>query len=118
MAENEDDRIQNDMTMKLVGFLTAGEFYGSGGEMSPQEAEASGNLALALIPDITTQGRMTPEEAGRRISQEMTAHMLRLLATFAFVFGELAEVHDAGSEMTTAELLRTLAMNAAQDNDK
>lgn len=112
MNQDDSDRAQDDLTKRLIGFLTGARALSHDEEADDAFLEAVGKFAQDLMPNFTITGQMTSEELSSRISQEMLTHMVRLLSSFAFVFGELADVNDSPLEMPTAELLQKLAMRS------
>jgi hypothetical protein len=115
MTQDDSDRAQDDLTQRLIGFLSGARVLSHAGDEEAEDAflAAVGNFAMELTPNFTVTGQMTNDELSSRISQEVLAHTTRLLSAVAFVFGELAEVNDSALEMSSAEVLQTLAANIA-----
>lgn len=116
MTEEESDQTQDQLTQRLIGFLTGARELGDSEEAEDAFIETVGAFAKDLMPDFTVAGRMTQEELAERISEGMTAHMIRLLSAVAFLFGELADVNDSSLEMSTAEVLQTISANIRSQN--
>ncbi|MFE4658135.1 hypothetical protein ACFRFJ_15800 [Streptomyces hydrogenans] len=99
-------------TQNLIGLLTSALNHSLEEGADRTYLEAYGQFGLNLMPVIQIPRPMPWPEALNYINRDVSQHTLKLVTAFAFIFSELAEVHDSGSKMTTAEVLRRLALNA------
>ncbi|TLS40860.1 hypothetical protein FE633_39150 [Streptomyces montanus] len=78
-----------------------------------------GRLVTEVFPPVEVPVDATPAEAGQAVVDALMPAAISLVGAFAFVFSELAEVHDTGrSDITSTELLRTLALRLSnRDSD-
>jgi hypothetical protein len=84
-----------------------------------------GRLVTEVFPSVEVPGDATPAEAGQAVVDALMPAAISLVGAFAFLFSELADVHDTGrSEIKSTDLLRTLALrlsttdsNAGPDAD-
>ncbi|MFD5326837.1 MULTISPECIES: hypothetical protein [unclassified Streptomyces] len=114
MTDQDPDDIRP-ITLDLIGLLTSVINQGVE-EPEPEYMEAFGSFAVNLMPTIEIPGPMTAEQLSDRLSAEMTKHTIKLLSAFAFVFSELGRIHDEGVQMTTAEVLRQLSLDASRED--
>lgn len=114
------DPLDDPITQDLIGFLTGIiEMRNDDGALEDESlVEAVGTLAAHLMPSsFTISGQMSGKELGRRISSELSGHMLRLVASFGYLFAELAEANDREQDTKTADLLREISLEIRRRND-
>lgn len=116
---------QNEMVLRAIGILTESHnMFAALNEDVDADYETNGvigHLFNDAFPTITIPGDATPAEAGEAVAKAAVTTSVQLVSAFAFLFSELAEVHDAGrSDIKTADLLRELALrfSNAQRNEE
>jgi hypothetical protein len=103
---------EQEMLSRVIGVLTqSGQWYRDihrdphGHE--PADGRVVGELVAELLDGALPAGLSEEEE------RELRRSTARLVSVFAFVFHQLAEVHDAGrSDTSSSELLQQLALKA------
>lgn len=101
---------EQQMLLKVIGVLTqSGQWHRDihrdpvGHE--PADSSVVGELVTELVAGAMPTGLSDHEE------RELKRSTARLVSVFAFVFHELAEVHDTGrTDTSSAELLQQLAL--------
>ncbi|MFD9603335.1 hypothetical protein [Streptomyces sp. NPDC059970] len=118
---DETDPLTDPITQDLIGVLTGIiEMRSSDSPIEDETFLATvGTLITQLMPsDFTISGKMTSEELGQRISEELSGHMVRLFACFGYLFAELAEANDSPTDTSTAELLHEISLEIKQRNEE
>ncbi|MFF6996410.1 hypothetical protein ACFY93_15870 [Streptomyces sp. NPDC008313] len=78
-----------------------------------------GSLVTEVFPSVEVPADAGPAEAGQAVADAYLPATISLVGAFAFLFSELAEVHDAGrTDITTAELLQNLALRLSQADEE
>ncbi|MCX5206456.1 hypothetical protein OG897_34245 [Streptomyces sp. NBC_00237] len=103
---------EQEMLSRVIGVLTqSGQWYRDihrdphGHE--PADGRVVGELVAELLDGALPTGLSEEEE------RELRRSTARLVSVFAFVFHQLAEVHDTGrGDTSSSELLQQLALKA------
>ena len=78
-----------------------------------------GRLVTEVFPVVEVPGDAGPAEAGQAVADAYLPATISLVGAFAFLFSELADVHDAGrTDITTADLLQDLALRMSRAVDE
>ncbi|MFE9680083.1 hypothetical protein ACFYXC_07985 [Streptomyces sp. NPDC002701] len=122
---------QSEIILRAIGVLTeTQEMVRRLNEETEVDIDAGeaqlGRLVTEVFPSVEVPGDATPAEAGQAVVDALMPAAISLVGAFAFLFSELADVHDTGrSEIKSTELLRTLALrlsttdsNAGPDADR
>ncbi|MGP4045788.1 hypothetical protein [Streptomyces sp. 2A115] len=117
---------QSEIILRAIGVLTETQEMvrrlNEEAEVDIDAGEAQlGRLVTEVFPSVEVPGDATPAEAGQAVVDALMPAAISLVGAFAFLFSELAEVHDTGrTDIKSTELLRTLALrlsNTATDTD-
>jgi len=77
-----------------------------------------GRLVTEVFPSIEIPADSSVEEAAEATIAALMPVTISLVGAFAFLFSELAEVHDAGrTDIKTADLLQHLALRLSSSGD-
>lgn len=114
---------QNEVILRAIGILTESRTLH---EAMTRDAEADyrlddsiGTLFNEMLPTVTVPSDATPKQAGDLVAQASVACTVRIMSAFAFLFSELASVHDAGrTDIGTADLLRQIALRLSEEPDE
>ena len=110
---------QSEIILRAIGVLTETQEMvrrlNEDVEVDIDAGEAQlGRLVTEVFPSVEVPGDATPAEAGQAVIDALMPAAISLVGAFAFLFSELAEVHDTGrSEIKSTELLRTLALRVS-----
>lgn len=78
-----------------------------------------GRLVTEVFPTVEVPGDAGPAEAGQAVADAYLPATISLVGAFAFLFSELADIHDAGrTDITTADLLQDLALRMSRATDE
>ncbi|MFI6080200.1 hypothetical protein ACIBBB_04285 [Streptomyces sp. NPDC051217] len=108
----------NQALLRAIGILTQGKRWA---DASPEDIEAEiaesspiAQLLSDFLPPIPIPPDAAPHEVLRAVSEALTPAVANLTGAFAFIYSELAQVHDAGrTDIKSADLLRDLALRYA-----
>lgn len=109
----------NEIVLRAIGVLTkTGEWYKTLDQDVDAELEDEGQPIEGLIqdvfPNVEIPAGVDPVQAARTVIDAAVPAMMELLGAFAYLFSELAAVHDGGrSDIKTADLLRELGLRMA-----
>jgi hypothetical protein len=117
---------QNEVVLRAIGILTeAQNMFAALNEDPDADYELSPAFATLInevLPTVLVPEDASPREAAETAAQAVAASALQLVHAFAFLFSELADVHDAGhSDIKSADLLQDLALRFShppQDEDE
>ncbi|WP_221356985.1 hypothetical protein [Streptomyces beigongshangae] len=107
---------QSEIILRAIGVLTETQEMvrrlNEETEIDLDAGEAQlGRLVTEVFPSVEVPGDATPAEAGQAVIDALMPAAISLVGAFAFLFSELADVHDTGrSDVKSTELLRTLAL--------
>ncbi|BCL25970.1 hypothetical protein ACFFS2_15560 [Streptomyces aurantiacus] len=107
---------QSEIILRAIGVLTETQEMvrrlNGDAEVDIDAGEAQlGRLVTEVFPAVEVPGDATPAEAGQAVVDSLMPAAISLVGAFAFLFSELADIHDTGrSEIKSTELLRTLAL--------
>ncbi|MEV0222810.1 hypothetical protein [Streptomyces sp. NPDC050704] len=107
---------QSEIILRAIGVLTETQEMvrrlNEEAEVDIDAGEAQlGRLVTEVFPSVEVPGDATPAEAGQAVIDALMPAAISLVGAFAFLFSELAEVHDTGrTDIKSTELLRTLAL--------
>jgi len=107
---------QSEIILRAIGVLTETQEMvrrlNEEAEVDIDAGEAQlGRLVTEVFPSVEVPGDATPAEAGQAVIDALMPAAISLVGAFAFLFSELADVHDTGrSEIKSTELLRALAL--------
>jgi len=77
-----------------------------------------GQLVTEVFPTVEVPGDAGPAEAGQAVADAYLPATISLVGAFAFVFSELAEIHDSGrNDISTADLLQDLALRMSRGGE-
>lgn len=109
---DERDVLTDPITRDLIGVLTGCiEMRKSDGAIEDEAfLGALGTLVKQVMPSFTISGTMTSEELNRRLNDELSGHLMRMVSCFGYLFVELAETNDSLVETSTADLLREISL--------
>ncbi|MFD7712153.1 hypothetical protein ACFV6E_37040 [Streptomyces sp. NPDC059785] len=81
-------------------------------------ANQLGALVTEAFPTVEVPADAGPAEAGQAVADAYLPAAVSLVGAFAFLFSELAEVHDSGrTDISSADLLQDLALRMSQADD-
>jgi hypothetical protein len=87
-------------------------------DLDPAESQL-GSLVTEVFPTVEVPADAGPTEAGQAVADAYLPAAISLVGAFAFLFSELADVHDAGrTDVTTAALLQDLALRLSRATDE
>ncbi|MDT0467054.1 hypothetical protein [Streptomyces gibsoniae] len=106
---------QTEVVLRVIGILTESQrMYAAVNEdveADYQTSGAIGELFNEVFPSVAIPVGATPQEAGEAVAHAAVATTIKLTGAFAFLFSELAAVHDDGrSDIKSEDLLRELAL--------
>jgi hypothetical protein len=107
---------QSEIILRAIGVLTETQEMvrrlNGDVEVDIDAGEAQlGRLVTEVFPAVEVPGDATPAEAGQAVVDSLMPAAISLVGAFAFLFSELADIHDTGrSDIKSTELLRTLAL--------
>ncbi|MGW2286265.1 hypothetical protein OHA74_08980 [Streptomyces phaeochromogenes] len=113
---------QSEIILRAIGVLTETQEMvrrlNEDVEVDIDAGEAQlGRLVTEVFPSVEVPGDATPAEAGQAVIDALMPAAISLVGAFAFLFSELAEVHDTGrTEIKSTELLRTLALRLSNSD--
>ncbi|KAA0921295.1 MULTISPECIES: hypothetical protein [Streptomyces] len=115
---------QSEIILRAIGVLTETQEMvrrlneDTAADMDAGEAQL-GRLVTEVFPTVEVPGDATPAEAGQAVVDALMPAAISLVGAFAFLFSELAEVHDTGrSEIKSTDLLRALALRLSRPDDE
>ena len=114
---------QSEIILRAIGVLTeTQEMVRRLNEESDVDTDIGdaqlGRLVTEVFPPVEVPADATPAEAGQAVIDALMPAAISLVGAFAFLFSELAEVHDTGrSDITSTELLQTLALRLSNRDD-
>ncbi|MEU4167824.1 hypothetical protein AB0F46_13165 [Streptomyces sp. NPDC026665] len=74
-----------------------------------------GALVTEVFPRVEVPGDAGPAEAGQAVADAYLPAAISLVGAFAFLFSELADLHDSGrTDVKTADLLQDLALRMSR----
>ncbi|MCX4405292.1 hypothetical protein ACFV8Z_32330 [Streptomyces sp. NPDC059837] len=74
-----------------------------------------GALVTEVFPRVEVPGDAGPAEAGQAVADAYLPATISLVGAFAFLFSELADLHDSGrTDVKTADLLQDLALRMSR----
>ncbi|MFI6340562.1 hypothetical protein [Streptomyces sp. NPDC050535] len=74
-----------------------------------------GALVTEVFPRVEVPSDAGPAEAGQAVADAYLPATISLVGAFAFLFSELADVHDSGrTDVKTADLLQDLALRMSR----
>ncbi|MFC7260055.1 MULTISPECIES: hypothetical protein [Streptomyces] len=74
-----------------------------------------GALVTEVFPRVEVPADAGPAEAGQAVADAYLPAAISLVGAFAFLFSELADIHDSGrTDIKTADLLRDLALRMSR----
>ncbi|MFB7998146.1 hypothetical protein ACFC4G_35630 [Streptomyces sp. NPDC056002] len=77
-----------------------------------------GRLVTEVFPSIEIPAESSVQEAAEATVAALMPVTISLVGAFAFLFSELAEVHDSGrTDIKTADLLQHLALRLSSSDD-
>ncbi|MFD0305866.1 hypothetical protein [Streptomyces sp. NPDC059517] len=107
---------QSEIILRAIGVLTETQEMvrrlNEDTEVDIDAGEAQlGRLVTEVFPSVEVPGDATPAEAGQAVIDALMPAAISLVGAFAFLFSELADVHDTErTEIKSTDLLRTLAL--------
>ncbi len=107
---------QSEIILRAIGVLTETQEMvrrlNGDAEVDIDAGEAQlGRLVTEVFPAVEVPGDATPAEAGQAVVDSLMPAAISLVGAFAFLFSELADIHDTGrTDIKSTELLRTLAL--------
>jgi hypothetical protein len=113
---------QSEIILRAIGVLTETQEMvrrlNEEVEIDIDAGEAQlGRLVTEVFPSVEVPGDATPAEAGQAVIDALMPAAISLVGAFAFLFSELAEVHDTGrSDIKSTDLLRTLALRLSNSD--
>ncbi|MEU5340137.1 MULTISPECIES: hypothetical protein [unclassified Streptomyces] len=115
---------QSEIILRAIGVLTETQEMvrrlNEDVEVDIDAGEAQlGRLVTEVFPSVEVPGDATPAEAGQAVVDALMPAAISLVGAFAFLFSELAEVHDTGRiDIKSTELLRGLALRLSNSNTR
>ncbi|MFC9843621.1 hypothetical protein ACFWFF_36455 [Streptomyces sp. NPDC060223] len=74
-----------------------------------------GALVTEVFPRVEVPADAGPAEAGQAVADAYLPATISLVGAFAFLFSELADLHDSGrTDVKTADLLQDLALRMSR----
>lgn len=74
-----------------------------------------GALVTEVFPRVEVPSDAGPAEAGQAVADAYLPATISLVGAFAFLFSELADLHDSGrTDVKTADLLQDLALRMSR----
>ena len=74
-----------------------------------------GALVTEVFPRVEVPADAGPAEAGQTVADAYLPATISLVGAFAFLFSELADLHDSGrTDVKTADLLQDLALRMSR----
>jgi hypothetical protein len=110
---DEIDPLTDPIARNLIGVLTGCiEMRKSDGPIEDDAfLRTLGELVTQVMPSFTISGsQMTSEQISKRLNDELSAHLMRLVGCFGYLFVELAEANDSAQRTTTADLLSEISL--------
>lgn len=109
---DEIDPLADPITRDLIGVLAGCIEMRKSDDPIEDETflQAFGELVTQVMPSFTISGQMTSDELSRRLNDELSSHLMRLVACFGYLFAELAEANDSAQETATADLLSEISL--------
>ncbi|MFJ8934558.1 hypothetical protein ACIRL0_02435 [Streptomyces sp. NPDC102365] len=107
---------QSEIILRAIGVLTETQEMvrrlNEDTEVDIDAGEAQlGRLVTEVFPSVEVPGDATPAEAGQAVVDALMPAAISLVGAFAFLFSELADVHDTQrTEIKSTDLLRALAL--------
>ncbi|MFD6286280.1 hypothetical protein [Streptomyces sp. NPDC060205] len=107
---------QSEIILRAIGVLTETQEMvrrlNEDTEVDIDAGEAQlGRLVTEVFPSVEVPGDATPAEAGQAVIDALMPAAISLVGAFAFLFSELADIHDTErTEIKSTDLLRTLAL--------
>ncbi|MGW6462587.1 hypothetical protein [Streptomyces rubiginosohelvolus] len=115
--EDDIDPLGDPLTRDIIGVLT-GAITARQDESSVDDEQFTstlGTLVTQLMPqNLTIRAGTTAEQAAQEIAKDLSAHMVRLVTCFTFLFSELAETNDGAMQISTAEFLQQMSLEIDQ----
>ncbi|MEU6663446.1 hypothetical protein [Streptomyces sp. NPDC046821] len=114
---------QSEIILRAIGVLTETQEMvrrlSQNEEPDIDTAESQlGRLVTEVFPSIEIPAEASVEEAAEATIAALMPVTISLVGAFAFLFSELAEVHDSGrTDITTADLLQHLALRMSRQDD-
>ena len=111
---------QTEIILRAIGVLTETNAMArrialdESADFDPGENQL-GALVTEVFPSVEVPADAGPAEAGQAVADAYLPATISLVGAFAFIFSELAELHDSGrSDISTADLLQTLALRMSR----
>ncbi|MGC5565911.1 hypothetical protein ACPYPG_24130 [Streptomyces sp. FR-108] len=107
---------QSEIILRAIGVLTETQEMvrrlNEDTEVDIDAGEAQlGRLVTEVFPSVEVPGDATPAEAGQAVVDALMPAAISLVGAFAFLFSELADIHDTQrTEIKSTDLLRALAL--------
>ncbi|MCX3061225.1 hypothetical protein [Streptomyces beihaiensis] len=114
---------QREIILRAIGVLTETQEMmrriGSGEELDTDETQL-GKLVSEVFPAVEIPSAATAEEAAELTIAALMPASVSLVEAFAYLFMQLARVHDEGREdVTSTDLLRDIALRMSeQESDE
>ncbi|MFI1377269.1 hypothetical protein ACH4UY_35370 [Streptomyces longwoodensis] len=112
----------NEVILRAIGVLTETQpMLAALNEDVDAKYEADtviGELVNEMLPTVEVPSTATALEVGQAVADAAAQATISIVGAFAFLFSELATIHDAGrNDITTEELLRELALRFSNPAD-
>ncbi|MFD5629867.1 hypothetical protein [Streptomyces sp. NPDC127072] len=112
---------QTEIILRAIGVLTETNAMVRRIAQSEDDAEVEstetqlGALVTEVFPRVEVPSDAGPAEAGQAVADAYLPATISLVGAFAFLFSELADVHDSGrTDVKTADLLQDLALRMSR----
>ncbi|MCX5554980.1 hypothetical protein [Streptomyces sp. NBC_00038] len=113
---------QTEIILRAIGVLTEtnamvrriAEADNDDAEVESTETQL-GALVTEVFPRVEVPADAGPAEAGQAVADAYLPATISLVGAFAFLFSELADLHDSGrTDVKTADLLQDLALRMSR----
>ncbi|MFE5140492.1 hypothetical protein [Streptomyces fagopyri] len=115
---------QTEIILRAIGVLTETNAMvrriAQDEDAGPETTETQlGALVTEVFPRVEVPADAGPAEAGQAVADAYLPATISLVGAFAFLFSELADVHDSGqTDIKTADLLQDLALRMSRADDE
>ncbi|GGX72737.1 hypothetical protein [Streptomyces minutiscleroticus] len=114
---------QTEIILRAIGVLTetnamVRRISEDDSAIDPSESQL-GQLVTEVFPTVEVPADAGPAEAGQAVADAYMPATISLVGAFAFLFSELADLHDAGrTDVSSADLLQDLALRMSRAVDE